>query len=212
MTQRFVHLALLVVLATVCGACGSTSGMLGSMGQPDTFLDSDDYREGEEIVGAVLDDEDYGKMVEDIERHGADFNWGWVKAVDGKPAKPGALAFDLGDYRTVRVVPVVNKSLKVAPEIEQASTAALTEAMTLLGLEPVTSGSADLELEVAVVDYKSDSTYIYFGTLDPFLEMEGRLEDVSTGETLFLFRHQEHGGTPSAAAGDVAGQIASFLR
>lgn len=204
-------LACLALVSLVVAGCGSTGG-LGGLGQPDTFINSDDYRDGEEIVGAVLTDEDYARMVEDIERHGADFNWGWVKAVDGKPAAPKTLAFDLDSYDRVRILPVVNKSMKVAPEITEAVHDALSQAMQLLDLEVAESGPADLELEVAVVDYKSDSTFIFVATLDPFLELEGRLRETASGETLFLFRHQEHGATPATAAGDTAGQIASFLR
>jgi len=202
------------LLLSGCASSGGTEGggLFGGVGKPDTFLHSDDYRDGEEIVGAVLTDEDYALMVEDIERHGADFNWGWVKAVDGKPAAPKTLAFDVASFSRVRVLPVANKSMKVAPEISQAVHDALAQAMGLLDLEVVESGPADLELEVAVVDYTSASTFIWVATLDPFLELEGRLRDVDSGETLFLFRHQEHGATPSTAAGDTAGQIASFLR
>jgi len=209
--QRTLLRALSASALLLVTGCGSVT-LPGSGRGPHTFIDSGDYRDGEEIVGVVLHDEDYAKMVEDIERNGADFNWGWVKALDGKPARPATLAFDLTQYSTVRVLPVVNKSMKVAPEIEQAATDALIQAMQMLDLEVVDSESADLELEAAVVDYKSDRTYIYVGMLDPFIEMEGRLEDLATGETLLLFRHQEHGGTPADAAGDTAGQVAMFLR
>lgn len=205
--KRNLFLIMALMLVPMVSGCGSAG-----IGSPDTFIGSDDYKEGEEIVGVVLDDADYAKMVEDIERHGHDFNWGWVKATTGSAAEPKDLAFDMSSYKTVRVVPVENKAMKVAPGIEEAATEALVQAMELLDLEAVTSGPADLELEAAIVDYKSDKTYIYVGFVDPFLEMEGRLKDLDTGETLFLFRHQEHGTTPASAATDLAGQIANFLR
>lgn len=198
--------------ASLGGDAGEGGGFFSGLGQPDTFINSGDYKDGEEIIGVVLGDEDYTLMIADIERNGSDFNWGWVKATDGKPAKPKTLAFDITEYRRVRIPAVVNKSMKVAPGIEDSVHEALSQAMALLDLEVVDDDSADLELEVAVVDYKSDSTFIWVATLDPFLELEGRLRAVESGETLFLFRHQEHGGTPAAAAGDTAGQIAGFLR
>ena len=45
----------------------------------DTFVESDDYKDGEEIVNVFLKADDYRSMVEDIERNGEAFDWGWVK-------------------------------------------------------------------------------------------------------------------------------------
>jgi hypothetical protein len=203
---------LLSALAPTVGADPERKrkGFLRGLNKPDTFIHDDDYKEGEEIIHAVLEDKDYSLMVEDVERHGVEFDWGWARAANDKPARPEP-DWAIGDYATVRVLPVPNKALKVAPDIEEATHGALSEAMRLLGLE-VVEGAADLELEMAVVDYKSDSTYIFVGTVDPFFEIEGRLREVTSGDTLFLVRHQEHGTTPETAAADFAGDLAKFLR
>lgn len=214
--MKSVPVSLLVAL-TVAAGCGGTGealkeriGRVGS-GQPDTFLTSDDYRDGEEIVGAHLTDEEYGRMVEDIERRGGELNWGWVAAT-GTPRKPAQLAFDIGGYETVNLAPVKNESLIVSPGIEEATWTAFADALRLLGLQVVEGRQADLSMEIAIVDLKSDKTFIWVGTLDPFLELEGRLVDTDSMEPLLLFRHQEHGTTVETAASDTASEVLKFLR
>jgi hypothetical protein len=54
----------------------------------DYFIQSDDYKEGEEIVGKFLQDADYAIMIEEITRNGDEFDWGWVKTPGWVP--PGA--------------------------------------------------------------------------------------------------------------------------
>lgn len=183
----------------------------GSSGGPKTYLTSSDYRKGEEIVGALLTDTEYGLIVEDIERRGGELNWGWVKA-DGKARKPANLLFDINSFRSVRLAPVMNASLVVLPGIEDATWEAFAQGLKQLGLEVVKEGEADLSMELAVVDMKTDKTYIFVAMLDPFLELEGRLIDVARGEPLFLFRHQEHGTTVETAAADTASEVLKFLR
>jgi hypothetical protein len=201
----------LVVLLALTVACGSSGGALGGGGGPDTFLTSDDYRDGEEIVGKLLTDEEYGRMVEDIARRGGEMNWGWVHA-DGRPAKPGELLFDVGSYRTVRLAPVENVSLVVLPGLEEDTHEAFRQGLEQLGLQVVEQGDADLAMDLAIVDLKTDKTFIWVATLDPFVEIEGRLAETATGQPLLLFRHQEHGTTPSTAAADTVGEVLKFLR
>lgn len=45
----------------------------------DYFIQSDEYKEGEEIVGKFLTDADYAIMIEEITRNGEELDWGWVK-------------------------------------------------------------------------------------------------------------------------------------
>jgi hypothetical protein len=187
------------------------SGGGGGGGGPDTFLTSDDYRDGEEIVGVLLTDEEYGRMVEDIERRGGELNWGWAHA-EGRPAQPSQLLFDIGSYRTVRLPPVANESLVVLPGIDSDTHEAFRQGLEQLGLQVVEQGDADLAMEVAIVDLKTDKTFIWVTTLDPFLELEGRLRETATGQPLLLFRHQEHGTTPATAAADAVGEVLKFLR
>ena len=84
--------------------------------------------------------------------------------------------------------------------------------MKRLGLEVVESGAADLDLQIGIVDLNASRTYAYVAYIDPFIELEVRLTDAKAKETLLLLRNQEHGGTPEAAAGDFAGQMAKFLK
>ncbi|MDI9631209.1 MAG: hypothetical protein QM311_07105 [Acidobacteriota bacterium] len=178
-----------------------------------TFLDSDDYRDGEEVVGAFLTDADYGRMVEDLQYRGVTFDWGWVLAEGDKRHKPATLGFSISSYRTVHVAPVRNVAGKIAPGIEKEVHDVLTEAMRQLGLEMVAEpDAADLVLGAAVVDYKADGTYIFFAVVDPYVELEIRLHDRGAGQDLLLVRHRDHNKTPALGAADTAGDLVRFLR
>lgn len=175
----------------------------------DTFLGSDDYEEGEEVVGKFLGDDEYRLMVEDLEYGDVDFDWGWAKATYKKKDKIEALDFDITSYGTVTIPEVQNYSASLEPGFEDHVREVFGAAMQRLGLEVVDSGGA-LTLEIAMVDYKSDSTYIYFANLDPFIELEVRLRDGD--ETLLLLRDQEHGNDTRSAATDFASELLKFFQ
>jgi hypothetical protein len=59
---------------------------------------------------------------------------------------------------------------------------------------------------------KRDSTYIYWATVEPFIELEVRLRDVRTGENLLLLRNQAHSTTSDEAALRYADTLVKFLR
>jgi hypothetical protein len=197
-------------------ACGSISlpSFEGARNRtPETFIESSHYRDDDEILGGFLNDDDYALMVEDVERQDAEFDWAWVKVPEGvQVTKPTTLAFELPKGTRIRLDPVVNASLKVAPGIEDEVRGSFTQAFELLDLEVVDGGDAEFEFGVAIVDYKADGTYIYFATVDPFIELEGRLTDLRSGERVLVFRTQEHGQTPALAAADVASGLVKFLR
>jgi hypothetical protein len=204
----------------------------------DTYIDSDDYKDGEEIVNVFFHEPEYRLMVEDIERNDESFDWGWVKTAqataenppptDGKkgrfsrllshlpkpgrmnPAEPGALGFDLHSYKTVSIS-VQSFAGLVKPATLDAVREAFTLAAQQLGLAVVKEG-ADLELGVAIVDIKRDSTYAYVATIEPFIELEMRLRDVHKGENLILIRNQAHSTTPEDAAFRYADVLIKFLR
>lgn len=180
---------------------------------PQSFLDSDDYRDGEEVVGVLLSDDEYALMIEGIEYRGIELDWSWYKADYAKPRKPTRLLFRAADYRTVRVAPVTNHSPAVAPGVEEEVRELFVHAMERLGLTVVGEGEeAELELDVAIVDYKADSTYIFVGYVDPFIELEVRLRDTATGEPLLLVRNQDHNSTPVQGAADTAGALIRVLQ
>lgn len=202
----------------------------------DYFVESDDYKDGEEIVNVFLKEPEYRKMVEDIERNGEVFDWGWVKTADaaeaaaeptsrrGKmmgrlrrggsnPAEPKNLGFSLGSYKTVAIAPVTNHAGLIPPELPESVRESFVLAMKAAGLEVVPEGgAADLLLELAIVDHKADSTYIYFANLDPFIELELRLKDQKAGEDLMLLRNQAHSRTPADAGFRYADTLLKFLR
>lgn len=179
------------------------------VGRGDTFLGSDDYKEGEEVVGVFLTDDEYGQMVEDLEYRDIDFDWAWAKADYKGKEKIRSLDFSVKNYSTVTIPPVKNFSSSLEEGLEDHVRDGFVRAMERLGLQVVDAGG-DLTLGVVIVDYKSDSTYIYFGNLDPFIELELRLQQGD--ETLLLIRDQEHSSTPRAAATDFASQLLRFLQ
>ena len=207
----------------------------------EVFIHSDDYKDGEEITGVFFGDEEYAKMVDDFERNGQQFDWGWALTPgwesaaaraespdEGKKKKgffgrfkshgpepehePDELAFDLADYKTVRVPEVKNFS-GIMKDDELASVRESLElAMKQVGLEPVESGPADLELSAAVVDINREGGGFGLIQVDPFIEIEIRLRDLDNDRDLLLLRNQKHGDTPTDAALEYASQIAIFLR
>lgn len=180
---------------------------------PDSFLDSGDYRDGEEVVGVFLGDDEYARMIEGVEYRGVEFDWSWYQAEYAKPRRPTRLTFRVADYGTVRVLPVVNHAPAIAPGLEEEVRPLFVQAMERLGLRVVEDGEqAALELGVAIVDYKADSTYIFVANVDPFIELEVRLRDLSTGEPLVLIRNQDHNSTPVLGAGDTAAALMRVLQ
>jgi hypothetical protein len=177
------------------------------------FIDSDDYKDGEEVVGKFLKDDAYSRMVEEITRNGEELDWGWVKA-EGKPAKPKKLGFDLAGYKTVSIPPVQNFAGLVGQQgdLPKKTQEAFAMAMQALGLEVVEGKPANLELGLALVDAKRDSTYIYVGSIKPFVEIELRLRDVSSGEDLILLRNQAHSDNVDDAALRFADLFVKFLQ
>jgi hypothetical protein len=218
-----------------CMAAVSLCLLTGSAQAVETFNETDDYKDGEEIVNVFLKEDDYRLMVEDIERNGETFDWGWVKTAGaepasaepkkggvmgklrrggggrGNPAEPKDLGFAFSSYKTVSIPKVENFSGMIPPETPDKVRDSFVQAMQTLGLE-VVEGEADLDLKVAIVDLKRDSTFIYVGRVDPFIELELRLKDVKTGENLILLRNQAHSNTPEDAAFNYANTLLKFLR
>lgn len=203
-------IALLAGCSTVSGILPSSSSESGSedngavdsaetVAPEDTFLASDDYTDGDEIVGVFLTQSDYAKMREDFARQDVEFDWGW--------AAPG---LDVSQYSTVHIT-VENDSSALNPAVEDYVRESFALAMKRLGLEPVSSG-ADLELDLAVVDYSSEYTYAFVTMIHPFVEIELRLQNRRTGKDLLLIRNQEHSATPKTAAAEYASDLWQALR
>ena len=131
--------------------------LAGNAHAADYFVDSDDYKEKEEIVDVFLKEADYRLMVEDIERNGEAFDWGWVKTAEaaaaepaektgglmgkmrrgggrGNPAEPKNLGFSLSSYKTVSIPKVNNFSGMIPPETPDKIRASFVQAMETAGL------------------------------------------------------------------------------
>lgn len=184
----------------------------------DVYIESDDYREGEELTGVFLTDEHYQVMVEDLERRGQSFDWGWVLTPGGSPdrapkKKVKDLGFSVSDYGTIRILEVEN----FAGIMKDDELAEVRDAFVLaaeqLGLEVVgTGGAADLELAVVIVDVNREGGGFGIFKIDPFIEMELRLRDLGSDRDLMLIRHQKHSEDPEGSALETANMLVQFLR
>lgn len=202
-------------------ALAVTAGLLilaGAPAQAERFIKSDDYEEGEEIVGVFLTDDDYRIMVDDLERRGQEFDWGWALTAGWEPGKKTRqeaddLGFDLGDYATVRIPEVENFAGIMKDEELAEVRDAFVLAAEQLGLEVVgTGGAADLELAVAIVDVNREGGGFGIFKVDPFIEMEIRLRDLGADRNLMLLRHQKHSETPGGSALETANTLVQFFR
>lgn len=184
----------------------------------DTFIKSDDYEEGEEITGVFLTDEHYSVMVNDLERRGQGFDWGWVLTPGGSPDRthkkePKELGFSVSDYATIRIPEVQNFAGIMKDEELAQVRDAFVLAAEQLGLEVVgTGGEADLELAVAIVDVNREGGGFGIFKVDPFIEMELRLRDLAADRDLMLLRHQKHSEDPEGSALETANMLVQFLR
>ncbi len=206
----------------------------------DSFLQSDDYKEGEEVVNVFLKEADYAIMVEDFARNGQEFDWAWALTPGwAAPAAPAAdagggglrgrlgrrssgpkldpnpkqLGFSLSDYKTAYVAPVGNFAGIVRDEEIEQIHDALLEAVKEMGLQPAGSAaSADLILESALVDVGREGGGFGYIQIDPFIEMEIRIKERAGDRNLFLARTQKHAGNAFDAALTLASQVALVLR
>lgn len=206
----------------------------------DSFLDSDDFKEGEAIHSVFLQPEDYRIMVESINRNDTSFDWGWVRTpgfedAGGPPAdarpkalrwlpkrssqklveEPGELAFDLKSFHTIFVPPVANFAGILKQEALAEIRDNFIEGAKMFGLEVVADReSADLELELATLDQMRETANvpIYNIEIKPFILIELRLTAVATGQELLLLRNRKHGQTVADAALNYADDLVKFLR
>jgi len=186
------------------------------------------------VVGKFLHDEDYKLMVDDIERNDVSFDWGWAATPKPKaepqtskrhhwwhrhsssgedPSEPDKLAFDIHSYKTVYIPKVPNLSGSISPGLAEKVHKDFVLAAKQMGLEVVSSKSgADLELGVAIVDLKRDPTFAYVATIQPFIKLEVKLQDIKHGKTLLLLRNRSHSNSPADAALDYASDMVKFLQ
>ncbi|HNU82383.1 MAG TPA: hypothetical protein PKO05_02980 [Thermoanaerobaculia bacterium] len=205
----------------------------------EVFLESDDYEERKGPIGVFLGDEDYALMVEDIERNGVKFDWGWARTPDvDNPAppperkgklldrmrlrrpkriqKPNVLGFHVSQIGPVHVPPIKNfAGIFKGDQLEQFRTAFLA-AVEALGLTVTDDrSSAASELGLAVLDQMRSQFNgpVPFGiSIKPFLLIELRWLDLASGDNLLLLRNRKHGGDMEEAAMNYADDLVMFLR
>ena len=229
-TKRILLPALALLTAALCSTPAARA---------ESFLESDDYKDGEEVVNVFLHDDDYAIMVEEFTRNGQEFDWAWVLtpgwSATPAPAAPAGgglrgrlgrrsgpkldsspkqLGFSLADYKTAFVPAVGNFAGIVRPEELTQVHEALVSAVKEMGLKPAASeGEADLVLESALVDVGREGGGFGLIQVKPFIELELRLrEKADGGRTLFLGRTQKHASNAFDASLELASQLALVLR
>ncbi|OQC36125.1 MAG: hypothetical protein BWX64_02197 [Acidobacteria bacterium ADurb.Bin051] len=178
-------------------------------------------------------------MVEDIERNGVKFDWGWARTPDvDNPAppperkgklldrmrlrrpkriqKPNVLGFHVSQIGPVHVPPIKNfAGIFKGDQLEQFRTAFLA-AVEALGLTVTDDrSSAASELGLAVLDQMRSQFNgpVPFGiSIKPFLLIELRWLDLASGDNLLLLRNRKHGGDMEEAAMNYADDLVMFLR
>jgi hypothetical protein len=187
MTRLAPGTVLSAIVSTLVLLCPVSYAWAGEI-----FLESDEYEDGEEIVDVFLTAREYAVMVEDIERNGETFDWGWVRTpggpepgvaqrADEQPKRglrkllprssrrrgfvdePKELGFDLRQARTIAIAPLWN----YAGLLDEAELQALREPFVRLGrqlgLEVVDDpANADLALGIALVDISRDARTVPF--------------------------------------------------
>lgn len=184
---------------------------LPAAGWAEKFTQTDDYKDGDEVVGKFLTDADYQLMVDDVERNDEEFDWTWVAAE--KPAKPKALKFSL-QGKKVHIPEVPNYAGLSAKNLPPAVAENFADALKELGAEVVADpAAADYELGIAIVDADAEGGgwAPYVGKIQPFVELEIRLREKG-GQNLLLIRSQEHAGDMEDAALEFAVDLSKFLR
>jgi hypothetical protein len=183
---------------------------LPAASRADKFVQSDTYKEGDEVVGKFLTDAEYQLMVDDVERNDEEFDWTWVSA--DKPNKPKTLKFSL-QGKKVHILEVPNLAGLTAKNLPPLVAENVGEALKIVGAEIVTDpAAADYELGMAIVDSDKGGGWApYVGRIEPSVELELRLRDKS-GQNLLLIRHQEHGGNGEDAVLEFADELSKFLR
>lgn len=179
--------------------------------QAEKFIKSDDYKDGEEVVGKFLVDADYQLMVDDVERAGQEFDWVYIQA-EGKPTKPKKLKFEL-QGKKIFIPEVQNHAGLVARDLVGPTHGYFGEAFVSLGAQLVTDpATADYELGLALVDTKRDSTFVVFANVQPFVEIELRLRDNASGQNVLLIRNQAHSNDVDSAVLKFADEVSKFLK
>lgn len=223
-------------LLAIC--CGSLLLPLAIAVADDTFIDSDEYEDGDAAVNKFLTDVDYRIMFEDLERHDTKFDWAWWPGPPAteslQHAKPkqgrlrglfrsrgsrkqptGSLGFRVDDYHSVHVPPVQNYA-GICPKehLEQIRDAFVEAAIALNLRDAGSEQSAELIVELALIDQMRSDVHVpvYGIRVQPFIEMVLRLAERSTGARLLLARHRRHGRDHLETALNYADDPVRFLR
>ena len=197
---------------TMAGATAVLLLTLAPAAAGESFLDSEDYKSGEEAVGLLLIDEEYGKLIQEAEHRDRKLDWAWAAGQWDK-RKLESLGFSIGDYRSIVIQPPSDHTMEQVEGLTDRLHEAMTISCKRLGWTPREQG--ELVLEMAIVDvFDADGvgfTNFFNATGKHSAEFEFRLSDVKTGNILLLVRHETHSANLLGATWRASAHLTEFL-
>jgi hypothetical protein len=156
-----------------------------------SFLDSNDYRSDDAVVGALLTDDDYAKMIADVVHLEGKLDWAWVPGL-GSARKLESLGFSVDDYSSVLVQSPTLHTEEGGEWLPDRAHEVLMIGCQRLGWKPADDG--DLVLATAIVGATDADGFgpvkFFNATNRHSIVFEFRLTDAGSGETRLVAREQ----------------------
>jgi hypothetical protein len=177
-----------------------------------SFLDSDEYRQGKAVVGVLLTDDDYAKMVPDVVHLGAKLDWVWVVGQENS-GKLDSLGFSVADYSSIVVQLPNNHSGEGGDWLPERTREVLMVNCKRVGWTPVRQG--DLVLATAIVEASDADGFgpvkFFNATNAHHIEFEFKLTEATSGKTLLVARERASSANMVGAVWRGASRLARFL-
>lgn len=165
----------------------------GPVAAQDTFLNSQEYGAEGTVIGVLLTDDEYGRMVREAEHLEGTLDWAWVEG-RMKGGKVESLGFSIDDYRTIVVQPPVDHTAGPIDGLAGQVNEALLIGCKRIGWTPGEEG--ELVLMTAIVGVDDPDGYgitnFFNATSKHAVEFEFKLVESTTGNTLLAARHEAH--------------------
>jgi hypothetical protein len=156
-----------------------------------SFLESEKYRNGDAVVGVLLTDEDYARMIADVVHLEGKLDWAWALGMtDSK--KLQSLGFSVDDYSSIVVLRPTHHAKDGGDWLPQRAHEVLMIGCERLGWTPTEEG--DLVLATAIVNASDADGFgpvkFFNATNHHGIEFEFRLTEAGSGRTLLVAREQ----------------------
>jgi hypothetical protein len=175
----------------------------------DSFLESETYASGENIVGVLLTDEEYGLMTPGGRVFDRSIDWAWVRGKDGEDS----VGFVASDYRTIVVESPVDYTAGPIDDLAATLHEALLVNARRLGWSPAEQGELVLSTAIVnVVDAEGTAVTAFFNaTKRHTLELEFMLAERASGTPLLVARDEVNSGNLVGAMWRAVAHLTSML-